>query len=170
MASLNHQQLQSLQAWASEGATLNEIQTRLKEEFQLNLTYFDTRLLIMENGITLRDLKREEAERLAKQQAEEEAEAQRLAAENPAALEAEEDQIETQPGPPVSNLEVTLDQINIPGTMASGFVTFSDQVKAIWYIDQYGQLGLRDTPPGYQPPTDDIPAFQQQLHSLLGSR
>jgi hypothetical protein len=59
----------------------------------------------------------------------------------------------------------------IPGTLASGDVTFSDGVKGKWFVDQSGRLGLGgDIPQGYRPPPTDAALFQQKLMELLQSR
>ena len=66
---------------------------------------------------------------------------------------------------------VECDAIMIPGTMASGDVTFSDGVKGKWYLDQMGRLGLGgDLPQGYRPSPTDAALFQQQLMQLLQSK
>ncbi|MBR1586869.1 MAG: hypothetical protein IJ658_00955 [Kiritimatiellae bacterium] len=66
---------------------------------------------------------------------------------------------------------VTIDALMIPGTIASGDVTFTDGQKGKWYLDQMGRLGLGgDLPPGYRPSPTDAALFQQQLMQLLQSR
>lgn len=166
MAKLTADQQEALARWAQEGATLNEIQDRLKQEFGLSLTYMDTRLLVMEQGVKLQDKPREKLP-------EEEAKA------------APEDAMPEEPGaydeadtmPPESSapegggkVTLTMDQIAIPGTMVSGKATFSDGKTAGWSLDQFGRLGLRAPEPGYQPPPQDIPVFQRELQRLLQSQ
>ena len=59
----------------------------------------------------------------------------------------------------------------IPGTMASGDVTFSDGVKGKWYLDQMGRLGLGgDLPPGYRPSPEDAALFQARLMETLRAK
>ena len=53
MAKLTEDQKKSVAQWAADGATLNQIQDRLRTEFSLTLTYMDTRLLVMELGLKL---------------------------------------------------------------------------------------------------------------------
>ena len=42
---LNEEQKSAVKGWVEAGAELGEIQSRLKEEFDLSLTYLDTRFL-----------------------------------------------------------------------------------------------------------------------------
>ena len=51
--------------------------------------------------------------------------------------------------------------------MVSGGVTFSDGVKAVWMIDEYGRPGLEPETPGYQPTETDLDEFQKHLRALL---
>ena len=86
--------------------------------------------------------------------------------------------LETATAPPLSpagpapaagpgRVAVTVDQITRPGAVVSGKVTFSDQKKAEWFIDQTGQLGLKPEQPGYRPPAADVPQFQAALDAEL---
>ena len=72
--------------------------------------------------------------------------------------------------PPASDLTVEVDALTIPGTFASGAVTFSDGTKAKWYLDQQGRLGLDDVPPGYRPSPGDAALFQARLVEALRAR
>ena len=72
--------------------------------------------------------------------------------------------------PPASDLTVEVDALTIPGTFASGAVTFSDGTKAKWYLDQLGRLGLDDVPPGYRPSPGDAALFQSRLVEALRAR
>lgn len=170
MAKLTSDQQTSVAQWVADGATLNDIQDRLKRELGMTLTYMDTRLLIMELGLKLIDKPKEvlpqpeskppEQERLPEEQASyDEGD---LPPEDAPAYEAE-DALPMQGG----DVSVSLDALAIPGTMVSGKATFSDGKTASWHIDQYGRLGLRPPEPGYQPPPADIPIFQRELQRLL---
>jgi hypothetical protein len=160
MAKLTEDQQQAVARWAAEGATLNDIQGRLKSEFDLTLTYMDTRLLVMELGVKLVDKPREKLPEPAPtpvvqdtEDADPNGEADFEALDAPAAGGGK--------------VTLTLDEITIPGTMVSGKATFSDGKTAGWYLDQMGRLGLRAPEPGYQPPAADIPVFQRELQRLL---
>lgn len=162
MAKLTEEQQKAVAQWAADGATLNDIQDRLKREHSITLTYMDTRLLIMELGLKLQDKPKEkppEEEKIPAPEDEMPDEADGM------------DQAEMMPPdestPGGGNVTLSIDQIAIPGTMVSGKATFSDGKTAGWYLDQMGRLGLRAPDPGYQPPPGDIPVFQRELQRLL---
>ncbi|MDP0501054.1 MAG: hypothetical protein Q7P63_13245 [Verrucomicrobiota bacterium JB022] len=62
-------------------------------------------------------------------------------------------------------VKVNIDSINVPGTLISGSVEFSDGETATWYIDQGGRVGLKPKTPGYQPSAQDIQDFQVELQN-----
>ncbi len=176
MAKLTAEQQKSVAQWAADGATLNEIQDRLKHELDLTMTYMETRLLVMELGLKLIDKPKEKPPEPTSQPSAQEAEAQ------PERSDAYGDDFESEgdlpPGEPPfeddaeasiggGNVSVSLDTLTVPGAMVSGKATFSDGKTAGWHLDQYGRLGLRTPEPGYQPPPADIPAFQREVQRLL---
>jgi hypothetical protein len=138
---LSDEQKNAIRAWAEEGAQMAEIQKRMNDQWQIRVTYMDTRFLILDLGITL------------KQEVKEEPKAEEpLAADDDAAG---------------GTVRVSRDEIVIPGMMFSGKVQFSDGEKALWYVDESGRLGLDPDTPGYRPTQDDIIAFQTQLKQML---
>jgi hypothetical protein len=151
MPQLTSEQLARVEAWAAEGANLNQIQDRLKSEFALTLTYLEARLLMADVGVRLKDKERP--------------------VEKPAdpADPVPPTAPETEPASAddAGSVNLSVDAITAPGTLASGKVTFSDGVAATWYVDQMGRLGLGGAPQGYQPPPADVPVFQQQLDRAL---
>lgn len=156
MATLTKEQEQAVARWAQDGATLNDIQARLKSEFDITITYLDARLLVMGLGVSLKEKKKETPP-------EEKAEAA-----PPAKTPPPQEEPEFLPGNASGGkVSVSVDQLAIPGTMASGKATFSDGTTAAWYLDQMGRLGLKAPTPGYQPPPADIPVFQQELDLAL---
>lgn len=52
---LSEDQVSALHQWAAEGATMSDIQRRLKEEFGHSLTYMDTRFLVLDLGLQLQE-------------------------------------------------------------------------------------------------------------------
>ncbi|MBP5510330.1 MAG: hypothetical protein J6Z49_05380 [Kiritimatiellae bacterium] len=158
---LTNEQTDAVRAWVDEGASLSEVQTRLKETFGLEMTYLDVRLLVLDIGASVKD--KPDPKKKEEQKAE------------PAAPDAdgefdeaesgdEEDDGQTTP----SRVSVTLDKIVVPGAMVSGEVTFSDGTKSRWLIDQYGRFGLdTQSDPGYRPSEDDLRSFQTQLRTVL---
>jgi hypothetical protein len=167
MAKLTDDQKKSLAQWAAEGATLNDIQDRMKREFDLTFTYMDTRLLVMELGLKLQDKPKEKLPDVGKPPQ------QQPSAEDAMPEDMGEGEFdETEMLPPESaggagDVTVTIDQIAVPGAMVSGKATFSDGKTAGWSLDQFGRLGLRAPEPGYQPPPADIPMFQRELQRQL---
>ena len=73
-------------------------------------------------------------------------------------------------GKPSPDVVVEMDTLTIPGTYASGDVTFSDGTKAKWYLDQQGRLGLGNAPEGYRPSQSDAALFQARLVEALRAR
>ncbi len=180
-----------VRAWAAEGATLSDIQTRLADECGVRLSYLDTRFLLL-------DLKVDLVEKTKKEPPPRNLESGGPAAGGPGAeapdrlddedaygaappLPGEEPPDDTLPEeapPPApadagsaegsSTLTVDLARIQRPGFAASGSVTCSDGVKGEWGIDAYGRLALAfPDNKGYRPSAADQRAFMQQLRSLL---
>lgn len=153
---LSAEQQQKVREWAAAGASLNEIQDRLREDLGVSMTYMDVRLLMIDLDVTPHDPTEEEPSKPAEPvDTESEHEPEE------AGLLDDEDM--SGPG----EVSVDLDELTIPGTVASGNVKFSDGKAAKWYLDQYGRLGLQPTENGYQPPKEDLPVFQRKLQALL---
>jgi hypothetical protein len=153
---LTDAQQATVQQWAAEGATLNDIQNKLRDEMGLRLTFMEVRFLVLDLKIELISPKTEEpAEPATKDEA----------------IPDHDPEMETDGvfNPEFDDAAVALsvDEITIPGTMISGKVTFSDGVLATWYLDQMGRLGLQAGTPGYQPPAEDVESFQTQLKAHL---
>ncbi len=160
MAKLTPEQHAAVASWAAEGATLNDIQRRLKTECDVTLTYLDARLLMMELEVKIKDKPKP-------QPVPEPAPATPPAA-SPSSLDEEPTFTPGNAhGAAANNVHIVLDTQALEGTMVSGKVTFSDGKDAVWYIDQSGRLGLKGNEPGYQPPAPDVPIFQQELDRVL---
>jgi hypothetical protein len=143
---LAEDQLKSVAAWFAGGASLDEIQKRLVAEYGVHVTYFELRMIVAE----------------LPQPEEGEAEA---TGETPVVPE------EPSGEPGAVDVTVECDVIMIPGTMASGDVTFSDGVKGKWYLDQMGRLGLGgDLPQGYRPSPEDDALFHARLMEALRAK
>ena len=163
MSSPTPDQRQKITSWAAEGATLNQIQDRLRTELGITLTYMETRLLVLELGVKLQDKPREKPPEEEKKPeappAPPEGDLQDTEYEQPAASDA-----------PAGSLSVTVDEIPPAGAVISGKATFSDGNTVMWFMDQMGRFGMRGPAPGYQPPPADIPAFQSELDRILTLR
>lgn len=160
MSQLSPEQLAQVEIWAADGANLNAVQDRLKTEFGITLTYLDARLLMLDVGVRIKDKPREVITP---------APTSAPTAEEPAELETWQEGLDAGGDRPVPSLgiQMSADQIAIPGALISGKVIFSDGVQASWFLDQMGRLGLNGSPAGYQPPPADVPQFQQQLELLM---
>ena len=117
---------------------MSDLQRRLKEEYAIGITYMDTRMLVLDLGITLQ-------------------ETVKPAEPVPAAA----------PLVPTGEVSVTMDHLALPGALVSGKVTFSDGETGIWMLDQTGRPGLDPDTAGYRPTQEDIIEFQRQLRTLI---
>lgn len=160
-AKLTDEQIAAIHSWAAEGADLNVIQDRLKTELGITLTFMDTRFLVADLGVQLKPAASEEPEKPA---GEEKAAADEFDDPFPAEDAPLEEPFGAGGGAAV---KVTVDEIVIPGALASGKVTFSDGVTASWYFDQMGRLGLSGVDRTYQPSETDFASFQRQLQQAL---
>jgi len=148
--SLSDVQKTQVAKWVADGASLAEVQKRLASEFTLSLTYMDTRFLLDDLNLTVKDPAKapSPAADLSK------------APPPPAALPGE-------PAPGGGKVRVAVDKIVRPGAALSGSVTFSDGQTADWQLDQTGRLGLIPKTKGYQPIPADVQEFQIALQDEL---
>ena len=137
---LTSEQKEALIRWAAEGATIPDLQRRLKDEFDLTVTYMDTRFIVLDLKLELREEPK------------------------PADKKVEEPAI---PKVATGTVTVGMDELTLPGALVSGRVTFSDGETAIWMLDQSGRPGLDPDTPGYSPSPADIQEFQIQLRALI---
>lgn len=147
---LTDDQKETVRQWAQEGAGLNEIHTKISSELGITMTYFDARLLVSELEVSLN---KPEAIPDDTEDAEEGAQ------ENPS---GQADDILGG-----KEVEIEVDSLTNPNAMVSGKVTFSDGVRAAWYVDQMGRLGLDPEKEGYQPSEEDVMSFQAKLQGAL---
>lgn len=171
-AKLTTEQQNQVHAWADEGADMNVIQDRLKNELGVTLTFMETRFLLSDLGITLRTPTDEEEPAQAKDLEEEDAMfPPGMGSDSGAWDEAGEELPPFADGLPedaaAGQVALTVDEITIPGAIASGKVTFTDGKNASWYLDQMGRLGLSGVERTYQPPEADLIAFQKELQNAL---
>jgi len=161
---LTDEQRQRVSAWIEQGAKLGEIQSRLASEWNIHLTYMDTRLLVDDLKLVPKDPERPKVVEPP------------VPAKSPLAAKpvpAGEAVAEDLPLPPVGGgkVSVTVDQITRPGSLVSGKATFSDGQIADWYLDQMGRLGVVPKQQGYKPSAADVQDFQlvlQQEMAKLG--
>lgn len=144
-------------AWIEQGLKVAEVQTRLASELGVNMTYMDVRFLI--DDLKLRPKDPEPTVPAPTP----------TASASPAAGAPPVHDLtpEAESAPTGAGVSTSVDHIAKPGALVSGKVTFSDGQKAEWYLDQTGRLGMVPPVPGYRPPQEDVPIFQQQLQDEL---
>lgn len=145
---LTDEQKGAVAGWIEAGASLSEVQKRIREEFGIGLTYLDTRLLVDDLKVSVKD-----------------PEPAKPAETTP----AEPEPASSAPGG-AGKVSVTIDQLTKPGTLISGRVTFSDGETAAWSLDQMGRLGLEPSTIGYRPSEQDVMDFQIELQRLARSQ
>lgn len=136
---LSQDQKDALHRWAAEGATMSGLQKNLKEEFGIAVTYMDTRFIVLDLGIELREEEKPEEKK-------------------------PEEEI---PKVATGTVTVTMDTLALPGALVSGRAVFSDGETAVWMLDQSGRPGLDPDTPGYRPSQEDVMEFQKQLRDLI---
>jgi hypothetical protein len=147
---LNESQQRTVSTWVAEGLKLSEIQNRLGSELGVRLTYMEVRFLVDDLKLKLKDPEPPKAPPPPP--------AQPVAgAPTPPAPVAE------APVAGLGNVAVAVDQLARPGALVSGKVTFSDGIRADWYLDQTGRLGLVPQQQGYKPSPADVEQFQMAL-------
>ena len=165
---LNEEQKKTVAGWYASGASLDEIQKRIKAEFGVHLTYLDVRLMVAELPQPAEEDEPCDGEGAAATPGHdgEEAPVYDLDGDAQDVAEPPSPSQEALPG----EVEVSVDALMIPGTFASGDVTFSDGTKGKWYLDQAGRLGLSGLPDGYRPNPADGAVFQSKLMSALQAK
>lgn len=124
---INTEQLEMVRLWASQGIDLNGIQKNLVAECGVHLTYMEVRFLLLDHGIEI----------ARPQEAPKPAPVPQPQAEQPAApAPAADPMTGAAPVKPT----MSLDDIQIPGTILSGKCEFPSGTKVAWQIDQMGQL------------------------------
>ena len=151
---LNDSQKAIIAGWVAEGLRLSDIQSKIKEEFEISLTYMDARFLIDDLELQLKDQPKPVDKDLRNAPPPEPA--------PDATVEEMEPSMEGSGG-----VSVSLDRLYKPGAIVSGGVVFSDGQSAEWALDQMGRLTLQTATEGYQPEETDLQDFQHKLGVLL---
>ena len=158
---LTEDQIATVKSWMESGEDLGTIQKKIHENFDLNLTFLETRFL-------LSDLKLEFAEEEEEEEDNEEP-APVTDQEQDAVNDNSENPSEEQGGGS-SSVSVSVDSIAQPQCIISGKVTFSDGKAASWHFDQMSQLGLKPDEEGYTPSQEDVAVFQVELRKVLATQ
>ena len=158
---LTEDQIATVKSWIESGEDLGTIQKKIHENFDLNLTFLETRFL-------LSDLKLEFAEEEEEEENNEEP-APVTDQEQDAVNDNSENPSEEKEGES-SSVSVSVDSIAQPQCIISGKVTFSDGKAASWHFDQMSQLGLKPDEEGYTPSQEDVTVFQVELRKVLATQ
>lgn len=181
---LSPEQTATVTSWVTAGDSLSAIQKKLREQFQVSMTYMDVRFLVDDLNLTLKD-PAPKADTSDVTKAKAPASAAPAAPEKKGLLDkakeklglgktapaAEDDELlEDDALPPAGGaVTVEVDGVTLlPGAIASGSVTFSDGVTGKWIVDQYGRPGFTEiSQPGYRPTPEDGQAFMRELDAAL---
>jgi len=137
--------------WAAQGASIADIQRRLKEDFALSVTYMEARFIVLDLGLKLHEVSKEEKK-------------------VPEDVDGTGFPDAGQAAPADGGVGVTIDELALPGAIISGKVTFRDGQTAVWMLDQHGRPALDPDTAGYRPSEEDVLDFQRQLQGLLQKR
>lgn len=165
--SLTPEQSASVSAWVAAGDNLSTVQKKLREEFDIAMTYMDVRFLVDDLNLALQDKPEPKGDvnDVSKATPKPAAAAPGTAPATPGADDIEDDAVPAAPGSVIVEVDnVTL----IPGALASGSVTFSDGVTGKWIVDNTGRPGFTEiSQPGYRPTPEDGQAFMTELSAAL---
>jgi len=163
---LTAEQKEAVRQWVATGASIAEVQKRLDDDFSVALTYMEARFLIDDLDLRLKDSEKISVHTDLGGDA---GTAPPSAPPNPPAPDPDPGSahaIEPESAG-TGSVAIEVDKITRPGMVVSGGVVFSDGVRATWALDQFGRLALDPGKSGYQPTTEDVEAFQQELSKAL---
>ena len=147
----NNERDQLITRLLGEGHSLSEVQKILQEEYSLQITYMDLRLISSELDVNWEKCdKNQEAKTVNK------------------VIEKNESTPEADWG---SNGEsktiVNVSKVVRPGAVMSGDVRFKSGATAEWQLDPIGRLGLNPTGDSEKPSEEDLQDFQIELQKSL---
>jgi len=170
---LDEAQQQKVAGWVAEGLALADIQKRLASELGLSLTYMEVRFMVDDLKLVPKDAARPKEEKIptlpgATNNSEG---VDRAAATPSGSSRANSKAPQSAAGfaaePASRGVSVVVDAVARPGALVSGSVRFSDGQSGVWYMDQFGRLGLAPAQQGYKPSAADMTAFQQALEAEM---
>ncbi len=141
---LSPEQVAAIRGWAEDGLDLNAIQKKLHEELQLKLTFMDTRFLLQDLNITIKQPE--------------------PAPQEPTQAEAPM----PAPAPLIGKTQVTVDEVTPPHAVIAGKVMFRSGAQGVWEFDRSGRLNWEPTMG--EPTGDDLREFETELQAVLRSR
>lgn len=191
---LTPEQKTAVTTWIAAGASISDVQKRLRDEFQVSLTYIDTRFLIDDLGLEIKNAPKPKATAHASDLSvpgagaatsapgagmpagSPDANAELVDEGDPYAegagefandLPPEELPADAAAGAVGGAVTVEIDRLTRPGSVVSGTVKFSDGNAGKWALDQYGRLVFEGATPGYRPSAPDLQVFQRELSAQL---
>ena len=175
---ITDEQKTAITAWIHQGDDLSAIQSRLKDELGITLTYVDTRFLLADLGLELADDAEDddesataETDDAAREPDTDEPDTDDLDTDDPDTDDATDTPPVDDPTPDVSGeVSVTVDSLTRASAVISGKVTFSDGECAAWHVDQMGQLRLDPAKEDYRPSEEDIAKFQLELQKAASKQ
>ncbi len=144
-----------IRTWAAQGIDLNGIQKNLTEE-GVSIRFMDLRFLLLDHNIEI-------AEILTPTPA-------------PAPEAAQAPAVDSAPTAPpapaaapasttAAMVKVSLDELQIPGTMLSGKALFGSGIRGAWSFDATGAFSWNDL--SDRPTETELQAFQHELNLIL---
>lgn len=146
--SLNEEQISKIRAWAESGDGVPEIQKKLRDEFDIRVTYLETRFLLEDLKIELLPTPEPEPKK-EEEPAEDDAEF------GDEATDAE------------GAVKMTVDSLLRPGALISGKADFGGGKIVSWWLDQMGRLGMDAGDPDFRPSEEQVLSFQTELQKVL---
>lgn len=143
---LSPEQIQSIRDWAEEGLDLNAIQKKLHEELGLKPTFMDTRFLLQDLDIHIKQ-------------------PEPAPQPDPSAAHAAP---ADAPAPLLGKTQVSVDEVTPPHALIAGKVLFKSGARGVWDIDRTGRINW-DATLG-EPTADDLREFETELQSVIRSR
>lgn len=147
---VSNEQLEMVRQWASYGVDLNGIQKKLAAECGVHMTYMEVRFLLLDNNIEIARPQEKTAPEPAPAPASAPAPAPAPAQAAPSAA--------VKP-------TVTLDDLQLPGTLISGKCSFPSGTQGSWQIDQMGRFGWSQL--SGTPTPVELQAFELELRAIL---
>ncbi|MGB3119603.1 MAG: hypothetical protein WBE58_12325 [Verrucomicrobiales bacterium] len=143
--SMTEEQIAQVRQWAADGATLQDIQQRLVADLEIRVTFLETRFLLEDLKIELIPEPEPEAE-------------EKTETETPASP-VEEDT--------AGKIVLKVDELQRPGTLVSGKVTFAGGQTAQWALDQFGRFSFQPDDLDFRPEEEEMVEFQNQVSLSL---
>ncbi len=140
---LTAKELGTIRTWAAEGLDLNCIKKKNNDEFQIPMTFMETRFLLLDHDITIVSPEPDKSEKTGEQ--------------------ALPDAIA-----PAGQTTVTVDEITPAHAIIAGKVTFISGKRATWFFDKMGRIDW--SPIDGEPDEEDLKGFEKELQKVLRSK